>query len=374
MKHTATELATPVDRVFLWTVLALVLLGTWVALSAMGSTLGPGSGGTLGGIFVRRLAHVAIGLVVLALFSRLDYHLVARWSRLAAPLSLVLVGGVLLLKGSLSASARWLEVAGLTFQPSEIARVALLVFLATLLERKQRYIREMDRALLPALFWIGLGAFLLGLSSLSAALLLILSSFLLLILARIPFRQLVLLGVLGAALVGFALWQGPYRWERLERFYALLRGEKLDVLGEDYQVVQSLIAVANGGILGVGMGKSLQRDFLPLPYNDFVFAILAEEYGLVGAAGVMGLFLMLFVRGIFFIAPRAPDTLGLFLAAGLVGNLVLQALTHAFITLALAPVTGQTLPFVSHGGTALVVSCAQSGIVLNVSRQARRRG
>ncbi|MCS7081959.1 MAG: FtsW/RodA/SpoVE family cell cycle protein [Bacteroidetes bacterium] len=362
-----------VDRIFLWTVLALLLLGTLAVFSSMASLATHRAEGGLGGLMLRRLTHVGMGIAALLILSRIDYHVVARWSRAVLLFSLGLVGLVWWFAEGPGASARWLRIAGASFQPSELARAALTVYLATLLARKQPCIADMDRALLPALCWIGLGVGLIGPSNLSAAVLLLVVSAVLLFLGRIPVRQLLVVGLVGIALSGILIGMAPYRWERLERFAARIGQGELDPLGDDYQVVQSLIALANGGLFGVGMGKSVQRDFLPLPYNDFVFAIIVEEYGLVGGAALVGLFVVLLVRGFFYVARWAPDALGFLLAGGLTTALLVQAFVHVLIVVGLGPVTGQTLPFVSYGGTALLVSCAQAGIVLNVSRQARRR-
>ena len=148
--------------------------------------------------------------------------------------------------------------------------------------------------------------------------------------------------------------------------------EVFDPQAEGYQARQARIAIAMGGVSGRGPGKSVQRDFLPAPYNDFIFAIIAEEYGLAGALTLLGLFVVLLFRGFMRIARHAPDPLGLFLAAGFTSMVVLYGTVHAAVACGLLPVTGLPMPFVSYGGTSLVATGAMLGIILNISRQVRQ--
>jgi cell division protein FtsW len=140
---------------------------------------------------------------------------------------------------------------------------------------------------------------------------------------------------------------------------------------EGYPASQAKIAFAMGGISGVGPGKSVQRDFLPAPYNDFIYAIIAEEYGIIGALLLLGVYVVVLFRGLLRIARRAPDPLGLFLATGLVMMIALYGFVHAGVAAGLFPVTGLPLPFVSYGGTSLLTSGLMMGILLNISRQVR---
>ncbi len=144
-----------------------------------------------------------------------------------------------------------------------------------------------------------------------------------------------------------------------------------DELREAYQPLQARIAIASGGIVGVGPGKSIQRDFLPAPYNDFIFAIIAEEYGLIGALLILGAFVILLFRGFLRIARHAPDPMGLFIGVGFTLMIVLSGLAHAGVSVGLLPVTGQPLPFVSYGGSSIVAMGAMTGILLNLSRQSQ---
>ena len=138
---------------------------------------------------------------------------------------------------------------------------------------------------------------------------------------------------------------------------------------EGWQAMQARIAIANGGLAGTGPGKSIQRNFLPAPYNDFIYAIIAEEYGLIGAFTLLGLYLLILFRGLLRIARHAPDPLGLFLAVGVVVMLTLYGFVHAGVSSNLLPVTGLPLPFVSYGGTSMLANGALIGILLNISRQ-----
>jgi cell division protein FtsW len=170
------------------------------------------------------------------------------------------------------------------------------------------------------------------------------------------------------------LLASPGRAARIEAYVGLklfpntTAEEVFSDQGEGYQSKQARIAIAMGGLTGVGPGKSMQRDFLPAPYNDFIFAIIAEEYGLVGAIALLGLFVILLFRGFLRIARHAPDPLGLLLAVGLVTMLVLYGFVHAGVSSGLLPVTGLPMPFVSYGGTSMLAAGIMIGILLNISR------
>ena len=190
---------------------------------------------------------------------------------------------------------------------------------------------------------------------------------------RVHFVQLLLVGVVGLTLAYGMLLASPHRAARIEsyvgvRLFPNTGGIELTDQAEGFQAQQAKIAFAMGGVTGAGPGKSTQRDFLPAPYNDFIYAIIAEEYGLLGSMLLLALFIGLLAQGFLRIARHAADPLGLFLAVGLTVMLVLYGFVHAGVASGLLPVTGLPLPFVSYGGTSMVANGAMVGILLNISR------
>jgi cell division protein FtsW len=193
---------------------------------------------------------------------------------------------------------------------------------------------------------------------------------------RVPLAHLAGAAAVGVVLAGALLMASPQRAARVEAFLGVKvfphteAAEVFDDRAEGYQAQQAAIAFAMGGLTGVGPGKSVQRDFLPAPYNDFIFAIIAEEYGLVGATALLLLFVSVLLRGFLRIARAAPDPLGLFLATGLTTAVVLYGFVNAAVASGLFPVTGLPMPFVSYGGTSMLTTGVMVGILLNVSRHA----
>ena len=230
---------------------------------------------------------------------------------------------------------------------------------------------------MPLCFWIGPTLLLIGIKDFSTAAILLLSVTIVMFVGRVRITHLVSVVVLFVALGSLLLLSSPERAARFESFIGISvfgntnPDEVFDSQAEGYQADQARIAFAMGGLTGVGPGKSIQRDFLPAPYNDFIFAIIAEEYGLIGATAILLLFVYLLLRGYLRIARGAPDPLGLFLATGLTTAIVLYGFVNAAVASGLFPVTGLAMPFVSYGGTSLVATGAMVGILLNISRHSQ---
>ncbi len=318
--------------------------------------------------YLRQQASKAlVGLVALYVLARIDYRIHRRlaWPLLAATL-VALLALVLPVTEAIApvrnGARRWLEV-GLRVQPTEVAKLTLVIWTAAIAAKKGEKIRSLK--------W-GLGAFAVIYGIVAV-----------LIVRQPDFSSVALLGMLGAVILFAAgarirhfLFLGalalPLVWDwvtaadyRLGRVTAFLGG-RADPLGAGYQLEQSLIAVGSGGLFGVGYGESVQKYyFLPEPHNDFVFAIIAEEWGWLGVLAVGLSIALIGVLGLR-IARRAPDDFGYLLAIGLTALLVVSALIHMSVSVGLLPTTGVTLPFVSYGGSSLVVSLAAVGILLNV--------
>jgi len=374
LRHKVASQA-PADKYVVWTVLALAAAGVVAVYSAVTYLAEVRAGTEPVHFLVRHLARVGIALGAMGAVSLIDYRTLARYSRLAllgTLLLLVAVKGV----GFFSPGAdRWLRIAGFGFQPSELARLALVFYVAVLLVQKQDYVKSFVQAFLPILVWVVLTVGLIGLDDLSTASVVLLSVMLMCFVGRISVVQLAGLGLLGMALAFGHVASSPDRAARVEAYlgmdlFASTNPETvMDAQGERYQSRQARMAFAMGGLTGVGPGKSVQRDFLPAPYNDFIFAIIAEEYGLLGAlALLLGLCVLLF-RGYLRIARDAPDPLGLILAVGFTTMMVTYGFVHAGVACGLLPVTGLPLPFVSYGGTSLLSNGIMAGVLLNISRQ-----
>jgi cell division protein FtsW len=362
------------DRYVAWILLVLAAVGTVAVYSAVAFLAQTKGDGDVDRLLVLHLVRLAVAGGALVFFTVFDYH---RWAKLSKPvliLTWVLLALVPVVGVFSGGAARWLRVGAFGFQPSEIARLALLTYLPVLITRKQAYIGEFRRAFVPLAFWIVVTCALIGMQNLSTALVLLLTCGVVLFVGRVRMTHLAGVAAVGlaGALVMLSLY--PARAARVEGYLGVklfphTAHVQLDAQGENYQAHQAEIAFARGGLVGVGPGKSIQKDFLPAPYNDFIFAIVGEEYGLLGALLVLGLFVALLFRGYLRIARHAPDPLGLLLAVAMTTSLVLYAFVHAGVASGLLPVTGLPLPLVSYGGSSLITTGAMAGVLLNVSRR-----
>ncbi len=350
------------DRVLFTTVAVLIGFGLVMVYSASAALARPEG---MNQFLLRQAGAVVVGALAMMVVMHVDY----RWLRLK-PVVYTLVGGVLFLlvvvlfAPTLNNVRRWLFLGGVSLQPSEFAKLALVPFLAYQIERKQDRINSAS-LLMPAVGMAGLMALLVVREpDMGTAVLLVATMVLMLFLAGLSWKWIaggaVLALPVGWALVRFSSY-------RLGRLMAFLEPEK-DPLGAGFQALQSLIAVGSGGVTGLGPGQSMQKlYFLPYPHTDFIYAIVAEELGMIGALTIVALFAVVLWRGVR-AGLRAPDPFGRYLAFGFTGVIVLQALLNVSVAIALFPTKGIPLPFVSYGGCSLVVSMAASGMLLNVSQ------
>ncbi|PAP75491.1 FtsW/RodA/SpoVE family cell cycle protein [Rubrivirga marina] len=366
----------PADRAVIWAVLALSAMGVIAVYSAISFLAETKSGGDTERFLFRHLLRVGLALGVVGVMSLVNYRWLARLSKVALIGSLGLLVAVQALGAVTNGAQRWLELGPISFQPSDLAKVALVLHVAVLLARKQDYIGDVTRGFVPLLVWIAPTVLLIGMEDLSTAAVLSMTMGAMLFVGRVKVLHMAAVGLAGLILaVGF-LASSPQRAARMEAWTGIelfaSNNEAVEISGadENYQADQARIAIAMGGLTGVGPGKSVQRDFLPAPYNDFILAIIAEEYGLVGALLVLFVFVWILGRGFLRVARGAPDPLGLFLATGLTTAVVLGGFVNAMVTCGLLPVTGLAMPFVSYGGTSMLATGAMVGILLNVSRHA----
>ncbi|MDN5346813.1 MAG: cell division protein FtsW [Clostridia bacterium] len=316
----------------------------------------------------RQLLWAALGLTGLFFVQQFDYR---ELRRLAVPflvLALFLLILVLLVGIEAKGSSRWLGVGTLSFQPSEVIKLAMVIFIAYSLAEVKKSLNSFWRDLLPYLLLLTVVCILiLAQPDLGTAAAVAGTVYLMLAVAGARREHLLMLLALGLAGVAAAIAIAPYR---MARFLAFLN-PWADPSGTGYQYIQSLLAVGSGGLFGVGLGQGKQKLFyVPERHTDFIFAILSEELGFIGAAVVILLFFVLVWRGLR-VALNAPDSFGSLLAAGITIMIMLQALINMGVVTGLLPITGITLPLVSYGGSSLLFSMLGIGILLNVSRYVR---
>lgn len=313
--------------------------------------------------FIRQVLWAAIGVAVLLVMARIGYHNWRRFSILVMVGTLILLGAVLFVGSERFGAQRSLFEGSI--QPSELCKLALVIYIAHWLSSKGDQIRQVTYGLIPFAILIGLVAALIILQpDFSTAVLVAATAVAMFFLAGADLFQLVVCFVVGSATFAFLITRVPYRLARVVAFLDPLG----DSYGSGYQVRQTLIALGSGGISGLGLGASRQKfGYLYASHTDGIFAILGEELGLVGCLVVMGLFTALAYRG-FKIALEAPDSFGTILASGITCWLIFQALLNIAVVTATVPFTGIPLPFISFGGSSLAVSMAGIGLLLSVSR------
>jgi len=359
--------------------LDLSLLLPVVGLVALGIVMVYSSSAFLGAerfqseyFFLRRHAiRILIGIVVLLLAARIDYHVYVRLAPWALGASTLLLAALLAFGGAgVRGANRWLSLAAINIQPTEIARIACVAYLARLLDRKGERMASFRDGVLPACLVLGvLAVLILRQPNLGSTIALLATGFVMLHLAGARFRHLGLLVLIGAAVAWVQIARHPYMMDRIEAWLGLWGGGSVDALGRNWQLSQSIIALGSGGLLGTGPGHGLQKVFfLPDPHTDFIYAVIGEELGLVGTGAVLLAYLALFLRGLK-IAGSAPDRFGFLLAAGLTVNLSVYVAMNIAVVTGVIPTTGLPLPFLSYGGSALVVNLGVTGVLLNIAGQ-----
>lgn len=319
--------------------------------------------------FQRQSAYAIVGVLGLLVTARMRYH---AWHRLAVPFLLATIALLLLVMHPTAGieaqgSARWIAIGPVTIQPSELAKLASIVFAATMLSRPRRSHEDLSQIALPLFASVGVIAALVFLQpDLGTTIVLAGAVAALLFVGGVRLR---LLAIGGASLGAVALAMlKPYQWERVTAF---LHPEE-SPLGAAYQLNQSLIALGSGGWLGVGLGASRQKwMYVPNAHTDFIFSILGEELGLIGELVVLAAFGALLFAGVR-IAAKAPDAFGRLLASGIVAWFGIQIVVNLGAVTGLLPITGVPLPFLSYGGSSLVVSLAAIGILVNVAQEPSR--
>ncbi|WP_316840384.1 FtsW/RodA/SpoVE family cell cycle protein [Pedobacter gandavensis] len=319
-------------------------------------------------LLTKHLIFVIMGIGMIYIAHLLDYKYYAGISKILMIITIPLLFYTAVFGANINEASRWVKipVIGLTFQTSDLAKLALITFLARMLTKKQENIKDVKEAFVPIMGSVCVVFALIAWANLSTAIMLFGVSILLLIIGRISIKQISIVCAGGAVLLLFIVFLGPRAGTYKSRVNSFLHPE-MQNSDKTYQADQSKIALATGGVFGKGPGNSTQRNFLPHPYSDFIFAIIVEEYGLLGAMTVIVLYLVLLYRCVR-IVTQSPKAFGALLAAGLSFSLTIQAFANMAVAVGLGPVTGVPLPLVSMGGTSMIFTSIAFGIILSVSR------
>ena len=384
------------DKVIWALVVLLALISMLVVYSATGSLAYKNYKGNTEIYLFKQVAFIILGIGIIYFAHRVNYIIYSKIAQLLFLLSIPLLIYTLFFGLSMNEGSRWirLPIIGMNLQTSELAKLALFMYLARLISKKQDVIKDFKKGYLPLIIPVGIICILIAPANLSTALLLGASCMLLLFIGRARTKHLLLtvgvvlvpvLFLIIAAVIshrsgdesaevkkeaGSKLTARVDTWiSRVEHF---IYGGKSADDDDAYQVNQAKIAIAKGGFLGVGPGNSTQRNFLPQAYNDFIYPIIIEEYGLVGGAFIVFIYLVFLFRSIK-IFRRCPFAFGAFLALGLSFTLAIQAIANMAVSVNLFPVTGVTLPLVSMGGSSFLFTCLAIGIILSVARNVEQR-
>lgn len=324
---------------------------------------------------------IVLGFFLMWLTHRIKFTYFSRISQIALIVSIPLLLYTLVKGANLNNADRWIAIPGLglTFQTSDFAKIALIMYVARILTVKQAEMEDFKKVLIHLMAPIFVVCGLILPANFSTAALLFTTCMIILFIGRVKIMHI--LKTIGMAIAGFSLlislsFAAPGFLPRVDtwkaRIVEFFKGEEKKDPNKSFQANQSKIAIATGGVIGKGIGHSSQRNFLPHPYSDFIYAIIIEEYGsVIGGGGILLLYLILLYRGIR-VASRSDKTFGTLLAFGLSFSLVFQAMINMAVAVNLFPVTGQPLPFLSMGGTSILFSSIAVGIILSVSKSSEK--
>lgn len=380
------------DKVIWTTVVLLAVVSLLAVYSSTGLLAYKMYKGNTEIYLFKQFAFILTGVLVIYFAHQVNYTIYSNVAKILFLVSIPLLIYTLFFGVRLNEGSRWirLPIINLTFQTSDLAKLALFMYLSRLLSKKQESIKDFRTGFLPVILPVAVVCLLIAPANLSTALLTGATSLMLLFIGRASAKHLLM--TIGVALIPVlilvsaamihhridnGITQRPAKENRsrlfvrvdtwINRVETFMYGGKEDNNEDNYQVNQAKIAIAKGGLVGLGPGNSQQRNFLPHPYSDFIYAIIIEEYGLIGGALIVFIYLVFLLRSIR-IFRKCPFAFGAFLALGLSFTLVIQALANMAVNVNLFPVTGVTLPLVSMGGSSFLFTCLAIGIILSVAR------
>ena len=382
------------DKVIWTAVVLLAVVSLLVVYSSTGLLAYKMYKGNTEVYLFKQFAFILVGVMIIYFAHQVNYTVYSKVARILFIISIPLLFYTLFFGVKLNEGSRWirLPIINMTFQTSDLAKLALFMYLSRLLSKKQDVIKDFRKGFIPVITPVAIICLLIAPANLSTALLIGATSLMLLFIGRVSAKHLLLtIGVaaipvvllISAAVIRHSANGGTTERPKVEgksglfvrvgtwisRVETFVYGGKEDNDDNSYQTNQAKIAIAKGGILGLGPGNSQQRNFLPHPYSDFIFAIIIEEYGMAGGIFIVFIYLVFLLRSIR-IFRRCPFAFGAFLALGLSFTLVIQALANMAVNVNLFPVTGVTLPLVSMGGSSFLFTCLAIGIILSVARNA----
>lgn len=359
------------DRILLGIVLILVAAGFLIFSSAALGLLAKENGASFSSVALNQILFGIVGgLIALFVTSSIHYRFWRKYAfyffiiGILATLAVFIPG----LGFEHGGARRWIQLGSFSFQPSEAFKVAFIIYLATWLSGMQKQVHTFMQGTVPFVAILGIaGVVMLAQPDTDTFLIMAVAGSAMFITAGGRWRDMLALVVLGVVLIAILAFARPYVKDRIMTFV----NPAADPQGSGYQIQQSLIAVGSGGIAGRGFGQSIQKfNYLPEPVGDSIFAVYGEEFGFIGSVLLVGLFTSFAFRG-FKIAAQVPDLFGTLLAIGIIAMITAQAFLNMAAMLAIAPLSGLPLPFISHGGTALLATLAAVGIVLNISKYAK---
>ncbi len=355
----------------IWLIVALLgIFSVLIVYSAVGSHAYRAQDGNTTYFLVRQIIFISLGLALTYICYQLHYMQYQRFAPLLLFITVPLLMYTLFFGIEEHGATRWFAIPWInkTFQTSDFAKIALILYVARSLSLKQEVIKDLKSAFLPIIAPIIFVCALIAPDDLSTAALLFVTCLLMMFIGRVSMKYIGLLMLLGLVAFGIILLVGNYFPElvRIETWQSRMHSF-FNPAADNFQVNESKVAIANGEWFGVGPGKSLQRNILPYAYADFIFAIICEEYGLTGGIFILGLYLWLLFRCIVMVT-KCPKTFGAILAMGLCLNIVINAFTNMAVAVQLVPATGLNLPLVSMGGTSIIFTCISLGVILSVSK------
>ncbi|MGN6601075.1 MAG: FtsW/RodA/SpoVE family cell cycle protein [Ginsengibacter sp.] len=373
------------DKVIWAIVILLTMMSILVVYSSIGSLAYRMNKSTESYLF-RQVGYICLGVIIIYFAHRVNYTIYSPLSSILFLISIPLLIYTLKYGSHINDASRWIKlpVINLTFQTSDLAKLALFMYMSRQLSRKQNVIKDFKKGFLPLIIPVGIICLLIAPANLSTALLIGGIGLLLMFIGRVKVRHIMMVIGVASIPVIFLITVASHYYNHkdhvskelpavfsfgrfptwIKRVQDFMYADKEDA---SYQIQQAKIAIATGGIFGKGPGKSEERNFLPHPYSDFIYAIIIEEYGLVGGTVILLIYLLFLFRSIRLFR-RCPYAFGAFLAVALSFTLVIQALVNMAVNVNLFPTTGVTLPLVSMGGSSLLFTCFAIGIILSVAR------
>ncbi|MEM6397055.1 MAG: FtsW/RodA/SpoVE family cell cycle protein [Bacteroidota bacterium] len=375
----STRIATELrgDRIIWAVVVLLSIVSVLAVYSSTGTIAHREYDGRVGSFLFKHLVIMGGGLTLMYLTHLSHYVRYQRWAPLLLLSAIFMLILTLFLGVDINQARRWLQVpfVGLTFQTSDFAKIALIIFVAKSIGSKQDFIKDWKSAFLPIIIPVIIVCLLIAINDVSTALILFFICLIMMVIGRVAIKYIGLLILMGISVFSLMVVVGEKYPELLPRMATVQSRMKAFFTDSDqglnpdqnYQINKAKLALANGGIIGRGPGNSTQRNYLPHPYSDFIYAIIVEEYGALGGILLIGVYVLLFFRVVRLVT-KSPKTFGAMVAIGLSLLIVLQAFINVAVVLNLVPVTGIPLPLISMGGTSFLFTCLAFGIILSVSK------